>query len=305
LRFTLRQLAYFVAAGETGSITQASGRVNISQPSISTAIAQLEAEFGVQLFVRHHAQGLSLTKAGERMLQAAKALLEQAEGLEGIADAIATQLTGPLHIGAFETIAPLFLPQLCQAFLAQYSRVKIAAVTGDQVFLLNGVKRAQIHLALTYNLGIVDDIAFVPLVDLPPYALVSAEHPLAGRQALRLEELAGDPYIELDMPLSRDYFQQILMHENLQPRLAMRSHSLELVRGYVACGLGFSLVSSRPRNRAALNARPLAYVPLAGDYRPLVFGIASLRDLRKTPVVEAFEAYCRAMIGGDLLGVAP
>jgi DNA-binding transcriptional LysR family regulator len=81
--------------------------------------------------------------------------------------------------------------------------------------------------------------------------------------------------------------------------------SLELVRGYVACGLGFSLVSSRPRNRAALNAKPLAYVPLAGDYRPLVFGIASLKDLRKTPVVEAFEAHCRAAIGTDLPGAAP
>jgi hypothetical protein len=49
------------AAGETGSITLASERVYISQPSISTAISHLERELGVQLFIRHHAQGLSLT----------------------------------------------------------------------------------------------------------------------------------------------------------------------------------------------------------------------------------------------------
>ncbi len=305
MRFTLRQLGYFVAAGETGSITLASERVNISQPSISSAIAQLETEFGVQLFVRHHAQGLSLTIAGERMLQVAKALLEQAEGLAGVADAIATQLTGPLHIGAFETIAPLLLPELCQAFLAQFSRVKIEAVTGDQVFLLNGLKRAQIHLALTYDLGIPAEVAFEPLVALPPFVLLSAEHHLAARSSLRLEALAGEPYIELDMPLSRDYFLQILMHANPLPRIGMRSASLELVRGYVACGLGFSLVSSRPRNRAALDARPLAYVAIEGDYRPLILGIASLKDLRKTPVVEAFEHHCRAAIGSNLRGSAP
>jgi len=59
--FTLKQLEYFVAAGERGSITFAAEKVNISQPSISAAITHLEAEFGVQLFIRHHAQGLSLT----------------------------------------------------------------------------------------------------------------------------------------------------------------------------------------------------------------------------------------------------
>ena len=64
MRFSLRQLEYFIAAGEAGSIPQASERINISQPSISTAISQLEQELDTQLFVRHHAQGLSLTPAG-------------------------------------------------------------------------------------------------------------------------------------------------------------------------------------------------------------------------------------------------
>ena len=64
LRFTLRQLEYFVAVGECGSIALASEKVNVSSPSISAAINQLEKEFGLPLFVRQHAQGLSLTLAG-------------------------------------------------------------------------------------------------------------------------------------------------------------------------------------------------------------------------------------------------
>ena len=67
MRFSLKQLHYFVAAAEAGSIKLASERVNISQPSISSAIAHLEEELNVQLFIRHHAQGLSLTLAGKRM----------------------------------------------------------------------------------------------------------------------------------------------------------------------------------------------------------------------------------------------
>lgn len=64
LRFTLRQLEYFVAVGEEGSIARAAEVVNVSSPSISTAISQLEQEFGVQLFVRRHAHGLALSRPG-------------------------------------------------------------------------------------------------------------------------------------------------------------------------------------------------------------------------------------------------
>ncbi|KAG1702712.1 Carnitine monooxygenase oxygenase subunit [Nymphon striatum] len=65
----LSQLEYLVAVGESGTIALASERVNVSSPSISAAISQLEAEFGIQIFVRHHAQGLSLTPGGRRIFQ--------------------------------------------------------------------------------------------------------------------------------------------------------------------------------------------------------------------------------------------
>ena len=88
LRFTLRQLEYFVAVGEAGSIAEAAERVNVSSPSLSTAISQLEAEFGVQLFVRQHAQGLSLTPGGRRFYVAAKTVLERGAALHDIASDI-------------------------------------------------------------------------------------------------------------------------------------------------------------------------------------------------------------------------
>ena len=85
LRFTLRQIEYFVAVGEVGSIALASERLHISSPSISTAISHLERTFGIKLFVRRHAQGVHLTREGRRFLREAKALLAQAQSLHGIA----------------------------------------------------------------------------------------------------------------------------------------------------------------------------------------------------------------------------
>ena len=62
--YTLRQLKYFVATVEAGSVAQASRQLYIAQPSVSSAIKALEDSFGVQLFIRHHAQGVSLTSVG-------------------------------------------------------------------------------------------------------------------------------------------------------------------------------------------------------------------------------------------------
>src|SRR5918998_3955740 len=98
MRYTLRQLEYFIAAGEAGSITLASERIHISQPSISTAISHLEKELGVQLFIRHHAQGLSLTPIGRELLREAKSLVAQAERLFSLASEREGQVRGSLAL---------------------------------------------------------------------------------------------------------------------------------------------------------------------------------------------------------------
>ena len=63
MNYTLKQLRYFAAAGETGSVTKAAALVHVSQPSISAAVAHLEQVFGLKLFIRHHAQGGGTTDA--------------------------------------------------------------------------------------------------------------------------------------------------------------------------------------------------------------------------------------------------
>ncbi|MFC6518521.1 LysR family transcriptional regulator [Undibacterium arcticum] len=79
--FSLRQIRYFLATAETLSITEAAHRLHISQPSVSTTISALEEMFGTQLFIRHHAQGMSLTPAGRLLASEARALLKQSEEL--------------------------------------------------------------------------------------------------------------------------------------------------------------------------------------------------------------------------------
>jgi DNA-binding transcriptional LysR family regulator len=296
MRYTLRQLQYFIAAGETGSITLASERVHISQPSISTAIAHLEHELGVQLFIRHHAQGLSLTPAGRDMLREAKALIAQAENLYSVACDASGEVRGQLSLGCMVTLAPMLVPELSQAFTASFPSAQVLYVEGDQEQIFSGLRRSEIDVAITYDLQVPDDFEFVPLVSLPPHAVVSEAHRFAALSSVALRDLATEPLILLDLPLSREYFLGLFLQEGLQPNIAARSRNPELVRSMVANGHGYGLFNVRPRSEYALDGRRVVRVRLAGDHRPMTVGVATLKQLNKSRLIAAFERHCLSFI---------
>lgn len=306
MRFTLRQLSYFVAAGETGSVTRASEQVNISQPSISAAISHLETEFGVQLFVRHHAQGLSLTPAGQRLMVAAKEALRTSYNLYDVASSAMGAVAGPINVGSFRTFAPLIVPELWRGFVARHPAVQMHVTEGSEAELLEGLRTARIDVALTYEISMTADMAFVPLAKLPTYVLLGAEHPLAARPSLRLADLAGEPFILLDLPLTRQYFLSLFERVGCAPRIVAETSTPSALRSYVAAGIGYSLMTVRPANMAAENGLPLAYVELLDDCPPMTLGLAYLKDLQRSRVAREFESFCQELIQeGGLPGMLP
>ncbi|HWK43205.1 MAG TPA: LysR family transcriptional regulator [Stellaceae bacterium] len=296
MRYTFRQLEYFIAAGETGSITLASERINISQPSISTAISHLERELGVQLFVRHHAQGLSPTPIGRSLLREAKRIIEQAEALYTAASEAGEQIRGQLTVGCLVTLAPMVMPELAHSFTSAFPATRIRHAENDQERLLEGLRRAEIDIAITYDLQIPDGIVFTPLASLPAHVVVGEAHPFARHTAISLRELVDQPMVLLDLPLSREYFLALFMKEGLEPTIATRSAYQDVVRTMVANGYGYTLANVRPRSDYALDGRRVVRVRLAGEHRPMAIGMATLGHLRKSRLVEAFETHCRAFV---------
>lgn len=306
MKFTLRQLSYFIAAAETGSITLGAKRANISQPAISTAISHIERELKVQLFLRHHAQGLSLTPAGRALLLEAKQLLKQADGLYSAAADISQQMRGELSLGWFSTLAPILMPELVQSFLQAFPETRIRLKEAHQEDLLTALRTAEIEVAITYDLQLSADVSFTPLATLPPYVLLGSSHPLARERTVTLSQLAPLPMVLLDLPLSREYFFALYMRERLEPRIEWSSPRMEVVRTLVANGLGYALFNVRPRCDVALDGRRLCSVAIAGDPPPLRIGLATLNQLRKTRVAEAFEQHCRDLISESCIpGMVP
>ena len=296
IKFTLRQLYYFMATAETGSITAASHRASISQAAISTAISHIERELNVQLFVRHHAQGLTPTPAGRALLRDAKQLLKQAEGMYASAVDVSQQLRGELNVGWLSTLAPIVMPELVSTFATAFPETTVRSIVSDQDGLLEGLRRADIEIAVTYDLRITPDIVCVPLATLPPYALFGASHPLARESSVKLSQLAPLPMVLLDTPMGREYFHALFIRNRLQPNIVWSSSQLDVVGTMVANGFGYSLGNVRPRFNAALDGRRLYRVPLRGDMPPVRIGTATLKEFMKTRLVAAFERYCRENI---------
>ena len=296
MRFTLRHLRYFVAAAEANSIALASQRIAVSPPSISSAIENLEIELGLQLFIRHHAQGLSLTASGRQMLREAKALLAQADALYASARDLTEQARGPLNVGCLVTLAPIILPELCHAFQQRFPAVQVSIHEGDQEHLIDRLRRGEIDISLTYDLQVPEDVQFEGLAQLPPYALLWPGHRLAQRRTLSLHDLAVEPLILLDLPLSREYFLSLFFQEGLTPQIAARSMHPDVIRTMVANEYGYALFNARPRNDAALDGKPLQVVPLKGPYRPTSLGLASMRQSGRPRALIEFEEHCRTQI---------
>lgn len=299
LRFSLRQLEYLVAVGECGSIALASEKVNVSSPSISAAISQLEAEFGLPLFVRKHAHGLSLTQGGKRFMEQARRVLAEAARLNDLANDITGQVRGPLNVGCLLTFAQIVVPHLRRTFCDTYPAVEFHQVESHQAELFEALRNANLDIALTYDLNIPPDLEFVDLVSLPPYAVMSDTHELAHLESVSPKELAEHPMVLLDLPMSADYFLSFFSAIGVKPKVAERTRDMSVMQSLVGNGFGYSIANIRPSSNRAPDGRKLRFVPLTGPVRSMRMGLLTTEGARASLTIRAFIDHCRERVTTD------
>jgi len=299
VRFTYRQLEYLVAVGDAGTIAQAAAQLNVSSPSISTAINQLEAHFGVQLFVRHHAQGLALTPGGRRVFKEAKRMLADAAALSSIADEVATRPGGPLAVGALSTLAPLLSATFRKSFEQSFPDADVSLFTGDQSTLFQQLARAEIDVAITYDMEIPQDVHFEGLIALRPCVILHPDHPMAGGDDVSLSEISGEPLVLLDLPLSRDYFLSTFRSLGITPNIADRTNDLSVARSLVANGYGYSLLNIGTGIGYAPDGQPLSIRPIREDVGHITLGLATKQVTSRSAIVQAFYDHVRSEIDAN------
>lgn len=291
MAYTLKQLRYYVTAAELGGISKATHILNVSQPSISAAIAHLEAEFGIDFFVRHHAKGLSLTQAGRRFFRAAKRLLADADRLDQYVTELSRELSGPVEVGCVLTLAPLIMPSVIASFRDRHSNVRINCRELDHGAMIDGLHTGELELAVMYDLPIPDDLEFIQIAQFRPYAVVPVGHRLQERGEVSLQELAEEPMILLDLPHTGEYFQAIFLRHGITPNIFYRTSSPHMVRSLVANGLGYSLLNAPLRNDKSLDGKPIRRLALNDEIPPLKVGIVTLHKQRSSRVAREFVSH--------------
>jgi DNA-binding transcriptional LysR family regulator len=261
INLSLRQIEYFVAAAQHGGAARAAEALCVSQPSISKAIADLEALWGETLFVRQHARGLELTAAGHMRHRKAHALLTMARGLEGPRH---DEEAGLLRVGCLSTLAPRHLPAMLLRMRERYPQVEITLHEGNTESLLQMLERGALDCALLYDLGLARPVHMVPMTAFVPYALLPAGHALASRSSLTLATLAKEPFILIDLPHSREYFLSLFRQAGVTPQIAHATPSIEMLRSLVANGLGVSLLTTRPARDWSYDGKRLVCRRLRG-----------------------------------------
>jgi DNA-binding transcriptional LysR family regulator len=292
LRFTLRQLEYALAIAEHGSLAGAAQKLGVAQPSLSASLHKLEDQLGLQLFIRHHAQGVTPSPQGLRFLNEARSLIAHGKDFQRDSSSAGELVEGELTLGSFMTIAPVYAPKLIAGFQKQYPRARLRLEDGVQDELIAGLRSGRFDLALLYKLDMPDDLKVTELASVTPYVLLNANHQLAKKKQVSLHDLADDPLILLDVLPSRTYFTRLLESNGIIPQVSFVSPSLELVRGLVGQGLGYSLLITRPFGDHAYDGEKLAIRPIVENVEDGVIAIAALKNLRPTRLISTFEEFC-------------
>lgn len=268
--FTLRQLEYLLAVARTGSITAASTELHLSQSAVSTALAELERSLKVQLFLRH-ARGVSLTRQGKQIVADARRVLVGIDDMRNSARESTNSLAGGLAVGCYTTLSPIVLPRVIPEFVKMNPAVDLTLSEGSHAELEEQLRLGDLDVAILYdysfsNLRHAHDLRAIRIFSSPPYLLLPENHALCKRPHVRLSDLADEPMILFDLPPAADYFRSLFETEGIVPHVRLRSHNFEVVRSFVARGLGYTLLNQRPAVCATYAGYRCVVRPLTGSF---------------------------------------
>jgi DNA-binding transcriptional LysR family regulator len=301
--FTLRQLRFAVAVADNKSVTNAAKALRISQPGISLAIRELETEFGFSIFLRHPARNVTLTQSGRDFISQARSLLNECDSFESHVLGLGYGLRGAVSIGCFALTSPFVMPYVLKEVSEEYSEISIN-FTEDSLDELNkGLKSGLLDFALMYDMQKDQQIAFEPLFDVSPYALIAADNPLAHQEKVSLFELAQQEMITLDLPVTEFFFRKLFAEYDLEPKQGQRIKSYELVRNLVGLGQGFSILLMKPPEDITYTGNRVVARPIQEEMPSVEFGVSTLRNTAQTQAVKAVIQICKDVLANDGLRV--
>ncbi len=243
MAFTIRQLRYFVAAAESGTVSGAALALSISQSAVTEAIRELEADLGVALFERHP-RGLEITQKGHQFLRHAQGILSSVADARQAVVSDTERLSGRLQVGVTSLVAGYVLSDILARFRRANPAVEVTALEDSGDYLEHLLIGGELDVAVMVTSALRDRMALqTEILEVSPYQLwLPNGHPLTEAPSVAIGDLVGEPMIMLRLDEIEEATRTLLGAFGARPRVAFRTRSVEAVRSLVATGAGIALL---------------------------------------------------------------
>lgn len=298
----LRSVRQFVAVAEELSFRRAAERLHMSQPPLSVAMQNLEAQIGTRLLDRskHHVR---LTPAGQVFYQDAVQLLKFSQQAEDRARRTGEGKEGSIRLSFVPSAALDLFPAILKQFQTAHPTVELKLTAENTRRQLEDLRQNHVDLALV--VGPVHHYSGIELVELKPQKFVIAvprNHALAKQSAINIQDLADQPFVSFTATEGAGFVNALMATchaAGFLPNVVHEASQMQSILTLVAGGLGVALV---PASLQRLQMEDVAFLKVLDSPRTpeydLVFAFNKLND---NPVVEAFIAVAVEVVGRPCL----
>ncbi len=293
-KFTLRQLEYFLAVLDSGSVTAAARQEHITQPSASMAIAQLESAVGTPLLLRKRSKGVAPTPAGMELALRARHVLSLANEISAAAAGSWSEMRGELRVGCMDSLSPRLIPGIISHFHTAFPAINVTFREGAAAELQQDVMEGALDVALLYSLQAIPGVNIVQIADVRLQLMLPASHPLADRATASFQDMAGEPLILLEIPPTPERVTAMMRAAGVEPKMRWGSSNMETIRSLVARGLGYSVANTHSDSDLKFDGGRVAYVPISDDLPKNSIAGALPPGMVPPRRVEELIRYCRS-----------
>ena len=237
-----RQLRYFVAVVEAGSISRAAGVVHVAQPALSQQIADLEDRIGMKLLLRTP-RGVKPTPAGETLFREASLILHRMDQLPGMLKSAIGETQGTVRLGIVASLAAPLVGTIVEHFKSELPSVKLVCSDGDSASLAARVHAHAIDLAIVFEDELVSTHSRVPLFAQQLF-LIGKDAAKLTKPHVSIEELAGIPLVSPGKQGNRrQLIEGAFAARKLVPNIVAEADNLSSELSAVRAGVGNTLLN--------------------------------------------------------------
>jgi DNA-binding transcriptional LysR family regulator len=243
MAFTLRQLNYFVAVAEHGTVSAGAKALSISQSAVTEAVKELETDLGVKLFDRH-SRGLRLTHNGQQFLRHASSILSEVSNSRKSFELERRQVTGHLYLGVTALMAGYVMSDLLAKYRRMNPDVQISAIEDNGEYLEHLLIGGELDVAVMVTSRMSERSALqAEIMEVSAYRLwLPIGHRLIKQESISLADVVAEDLIVLNVDEMEAEAVNLLSALGSRPNVAFRTRSVEAVRSLVATGAGVALL---------------------------------------------------------------